>query len=141
MQNIGQNWIWIVLIVAFVAFHLFGHRRNRHGSLGGGDHSHGGIEGLGGFGHDNHGHAGHGDEMQSGLGSQAVEAAIDPVGGSTISTAGAVTSVYQGKAYYFASKENRDRFEAAPQDFAAKALGVPIERENMDRPRHRHGGC
>ena len=141
MQIIGQNWIWIVLIVAFVGFHLFGHGRHRHG-FGGGGHSHGGIEGLGGLGHGSHGHAGHGDDAQSGPGSPQVDVAIDPVGGSAISTAGAITSVYQGKAYYFASKENRDRFEAAPQDFAGKAQGAPMEsEENVERGRHRHGGC
>lgn len=144
MQNIGQNWIWIVLIIAFVAFHLFGHGRHRHGGSADGGHGHGGVDGFGGFGHDGHGHHGQDDRDQSPRdpGSQPVEAAIDPISGSAIPTAGAITSVYQGKAYYFASKENRDRFEAAPQDFAGKAQGVPMEHgENMDRRRHRHGGC
>lgn len=57
-------------------------------------------------------------------------------------TAQALTTVYQGKIYYFASKENRDRFEAAPQEYAQKAAGLPLRSDEAatERPRRR-GGC
>ena len=152
MQSIDQNWIWIVVAIAILAF-FFLQRGRRHGGFSGG-HGHGGRArlggfehgGFGGFGHDGLGHYGHrhrgnGDGAQS-ASAPPVEAAIDPVSGSAIPTAGAITSVYQGKAYFFASKENRDRFEAAPQDFAGKVQGLPIrDSENIDEPRHRHHGC
>jgi len=156
MQGIDQNWIWIVVAIAILAF-FFLQRGRRHGGFGGGHghgglggfgggHGHGGLGGLGGFdpgGHGRHGHAERDEEgRERARSSQPVEAAIDPVSGSAIATAGAVTSIYQGKAYYFASKENRDRFEAAPEDFAGKAQGVPITSgEEIARPRHRRHGC
>ena len=132
MQYIGQNWIWIVVIAAFVAFHLFGHGRHGHGGSGGGSHRHGSAEGLGGVGHGGQGHGGHGpgDEARSSSSSRA-DVVIDPVSGSAVATTGAITSIYQGNAYYFASKENRDRFEAAPQDFARKVQGDPIEANGL----------
>ncbi|WP_447954044.1 YHS domain-containing protein [Sphingopyxis chilensis] len=146
MQDIGQSWIWIVIAVGILAFFFLRRGRRSHGGFGDGGHGHGGLEGLGGFGHGGHGHHGdHGrdDEDRTHPASQqSVEAAIDPVSGSAIPTAGAITSIYQGKAYYFASKENRDRFEAAPLDFAGKVQGVPIGGgESAERPRRRHHGC
>lgn len=53
------------------------------------------------------------------------EAAVDPVSGETVRTGQALTSLYEGKVYYFASKENRERFEAAPQQYAHKASDHP----------------
>jgi len=72
----------------------------------------------------------------------APEAAIDPVGGEAVRTGEALTSVYQGKIYYFATKDNRDRFEAAPQEHARTAAGHPVRSAEApyERPRRR-GGC
>lgn len=142
MQGISQNWIWIVAAIAILAFFFLrrgGHGDGERGGLGGFEHG-----GMGGFGHDGlgHGHHQRNDDDRRHASAPRLEAAIDPVSGSAIPTAGAITSVYQGKAYYFASKENRDRFEAAPGDFAGKAEGVPIAAgEDAERPRHRHHGC
>jgi len=154
MQALGQNWIWIAIAVAVLAFFYLRRGRRGHGGFGAGGHGHGGLEGLGGLGHGGFGgmgHGGHGDhgdhrgddeDRTRPVSQPPVEAAIDPVSGSAISTAGAITSIYQGQAYYFASKENRDRFEAAPQDFAGKVQGVPIGGgERAERPRRRRRGC
>lgn len=143
MQDISQTWIWIVIVVAILAFFFLRRGRRSHGGFGDGGLGHGGF---GGFGHGGHGHHGYHDrddeDRTRPASQQPIEAAIDPVSGSAIATAGAITSVYQGNAYYFASKENRDRFEAAPQDFAGKVQGVPIGGgESAERPRRRHHGC
>lgn len=42
MEWLQQNWFWVVVFVAFVAMHLFGH--GGHGGRGG----HGGHGGCGG---------------------------------------------------------------------------------------------
>jgi len=51
--------------------------------------------------------------------------------------------LYQEKIYYFASKENRERFEAAPQEYAPKVAGHPVRSAEpaYERPRRRSGGC
>ena len=46
--------------------------------------------------------------------------AIDPVCGMTVATSGAKSSIHRGKAYYFCSADCRDKFEAAPQQFAGE---------------------
>jgi len=48
----------------------------------------------------------------------------------------------EGRIYYFSSKENRDRFEAAPREYARNAAGYPVRPADAqeDRPRRR-GGC
>lgn len=126
-----QNWIWILIAVAILAF-FFLRRGRRPGGFGSGHGPHG-----------DHG----GQDRAEGAGtlpasSQRIDAAIDPVSGSAIPTAGAITSVYQGKAYYFASRENRERFEATPQDYAAKVQGVPITgSDSAERPRRGRRGC
>ena len=51
---------------------------------------------------------------------------------ASVDPATAVSTVYHGVPVYFESRENRDRFEAAPGDF-------PIT-PAMSRL-HRHGGC
>ena len=53
-------------------------------------------------------------------------AAINPIGGETVRTVEALSSGYQGMIYYFASKENRDRFAAAPHEHAHNATGHPV---------------
>jgi len=145
MQNL--NWTSILIGVAILAFFIL---HLRHGGFGhGGSRGPGelGDLGRGGFGGSGHGHHGghdraHGSGQRNRSELSQPEAAIDPVSGAAIPTAGAITSVYQGVAYYFASKENRDRFEAAPGDYAGKTQGVPPgDSDSAERQRHRHGGC
>lgn len=100
---------------------------------------------LGGMGHG--GHEGHADANDAGRPPEnrpatVPEAAIDPVSGEAVATARALTSVYQGSIYYFASKETRDRFEAAPQEYAQKASGHAVASpEPGYQPPRRRRGC
>ena len=131
MDNL--NWTWILIAVAILAFFFLrrGHGGFGHGSGGGFGHGHHG-------GHDRSGH----DRDQNRPPPTPPEAGIDPVSGAAIPTAGAITSVHQGMTYFFASKENRDRFESAPEDYAGKTQGVTAgDSESAERPHHRHGGC
>ena len=97
MAWLGQNWIYILLIIGVI----FMMRRGCMGcGLGGGRHR-----------HDGHGESEHHPESVSNT---------DPVNGQVVGPQTAVTSVYQGRTYYFASRENRDRFEATPQQYATK---------------------
>lgn len=138
MTWISQNWIWIVVGIA-LAWFLMRRGMGVHGGHMGGDGA-GGL--LGGMGHGGHGESRGSEPPQATPGVNAPEAAVDPVGGQAIRTANAVTSVYQGRIYYFASKENRDRFEAAPQDYASKAAGHPVQSPERAEPRtRRRGGC
>lgn len=150
MNWLAQNWVWVLVGVAIVWFAFRGGRGGHssgHGGLGGllGGLGHGGHGGLlGGMGHGGHGagHGDHGGQPDTRPAGSAPEAAVDPVGGEAVRTAQALTSVYEGKIYYFASKENRDRFEAAPQEYAGKAAGHPVRPAEAayERPRRR-GGC
>jgi YHS domain-containing protein len=135
MNWLSQNWIWVLLGVGIV-WHFA--RGGMHG-MGG----HGGLIGSG------YGHAGGsgdtGDAAQqpdARASGNVPEAAIDPVTGEAVRTVQAVTSIYQAKIYFFASKENRERFEAAPQEYAPKATGYSMQApaREEDRPRRR-GGC
>jgi YHS domain-containing protein len=146
MNWLAQNWVWVVLGVGIAWFVLRGGHGGLLGGLGHGGH--GGFGGpLGGLGHGGHGglaggHGGYDDQPEARAGASAPEAAIDPVGGEAVRTAQALTTVYQGKIYYFASKENRDRFEAAPQEYAHKAAGHPVRApEAVDERPRRRGGC
>ena len=131
MHGLTQNWSWILIVSAVVAVFVFLQRGRRRG------------------GSDFDGNPGHRhqrdleDADRRGVPwprQQLPDSVVDPVSGATVRTAGAITSVYEGRAYYFASKENRDRFEAAPQDFANKVQGIPMT-GNAERPHRRHHGC
>lgn len=139
MDWLSQNWIWILLGIAIAWFAM---RRGFGGVHGGhmGGHGAGGL--LGGMGHGEHGGGYDSEPRQPETSGQMPEAAIDAVSGEAVRTEHAVTSIYQGKIYYFASKENRDRFESAPQDYAHKAAGHPVHSAERTeyRPRRR-GGC
>lgn len=130
MSWLTQNWVWVVIGVAIAWFAL----RGGLGRLGGHAGGHGGGT-LGGMGH-----GGHGGETAERPPANAPEAAVDPVSGEAVRTAHAVTSIHEGKVYYFASRENRERFEAAPHEYAHKAAGHPIRPAAAERPRRR-GGC
>lgn len=149
MDWLSQNWLWVLLAIGAAFYFLrggFGRHSGGHGGGLGGHGGHGGGVGglLGGMGHGGHagggGHGGYGEQPDSVAAANAPEAAVDPVGGEAVRTAQALTSLYQGKIYYFASKENRDRFEAAPQEYAQKAAGHAVRSTEAphDRPRR---GC
>lgn len=97
MAWLGQNWIYILLVIGMIFM-------MRRGGMGCGP-------GVG-----KHHHGGHGESVPQ----AESESSIDPVSGQAVDMQTAVTSVYQGKTYYFATRENRDHFEAAPEQYAAK---------------------
>lgn len=115
MEWLTQNWIWLLLLVGFV----FLMRRGGMGcGMGGGSHHHGG--------HDTHDESGNRPE------STGVQTTIDPVSGQPVDRLAAITTVYRGRTYYFATRENRESFLAAPERY----LGHE-EHEH----RHRRHGC
>jgi YHS domain-containing protein len=80
--------------------------------------------------------------------SSASGLAIDPVSRKDVSIAGALTSVYGGRIYYFETPESRQRFEASPQQYAREELGRPLaaapsesEPRESETRRRRRGGC
>lgn len=108
MQWLAQNWMWIVFAIGILLL-------MRRGSMG---------CGMGG-----HGHA-HGDsrhEEQHHVDSRFK----DPVSGEKVNPETAVNAMYQGRVYYFTSRENREKFEASPAQYAASAAGH----------HHRRHGC
>lgn len=119
MEWLTQNWI---LVAAAVGLFLLMRRGGMGcGHAGGGHH-------RGGTGHDSH-HDGHGNGPAAG----PVEQPIDPVSGKPVDLSRAVTAMYRDMPVYFESRENRDRFEAAPEQF-------PIAQTSPPR-RRRHRGC
>jgi YHS domain-containing protein len=134
MNWLLQNWIWVALAIGAALF--FSGAMRGHAGHGAG------LGGLaGGMGHGGH-DIGHGADRGDPPAAGGPQAAVDPVGGAAVRTSGALTSVYQGRIYYFSSRENRDRFEAAPQEYAHNAVGYPMRsaESDSDRPRRR-GGC
>lgn len=127
MNSLGESWIWIVLAIGIAWFFFRGARGGLLGSLGG---------------HGSH-HGTHDAQPQSAMPANPPDAAVDAVSGEAVRTAQALSSVYQGNIYYFASKENRERFEATPQEYARKVAGHPVApaQPAYERPHRRHGGC
>lgn len=122
MGLMSLNWLWIAIAIA-VVFYFFdgilvqntgGHRTDSRNLPDGPP--------LGGHAS----RAEHGVQTASGSNANAPDAAIDPVGGEPLSTARALTSLHQGRVYYFSNKENRDRFEASPEEYAAKVAGYAL---------------
>lgn len=145
MNWLSQNWLWLLLgLGMLVVLTRGGHHRRR----GWGHHGGTGYAQTGDFDHGDHG-GGSSVPDHSQHSSQAA-LAIDPVTRKDVSTATALTSIYQGRIYYFESAENRQRFEAAPEQFAREGLGRPVgptgpaqgpgEYRDDRRPRRR-GGC
>lgn len=117
MEWLTQNWINLLLLVGVLLFVRFG--------------------GMGcGFGgrrvHPEH-RLGRqeGRDMPGGS-----TPAIDPISQRPVDPTTAVATVYQRRAYYFESRENRDRFEAAPDRYAAAPKG-----DDEGARHHHHGGC
>lgn len=138
MEFLSQNSTWIIFALVVIA--MFFMHRGGHGGHGG----HGGFGGFGLGGGGGHGGGGHGgrDEGTTDTAPAAQEAAIDPVSGAAVRTAGAPTAFYQGRLYHFASRENRNRFEAAPSEFAGKAAGAVLENSQpRQSQRHKGHGC
>ena len=103
MQWLQQNWAFLALGVGVL--YLF---MRRGGGMG---------CGMGGGGHDGLSH-GHGSAGPSGSGlGRSTAQAIDPVSGRHVDPSTAVSTVYRGAPVYFESRENRDRFEALPEQF------------------------
>ena len=115
MQWLAQNWLWILLVVGF----FFMMRRGGCG-MGGGMKSHG-----------QHG----GDTQHGNEENKSAASAIDPANKATLDTAIALTSVYRGKIYYFASAENRAIFEAKPEQYAGP------DQPDMQQHKSHHHGC
>lgn len=74
------------------------------------------------------------------------QTAFDPVSRRAVPLGGTpISAVYQGRAYYFESRENRDTFESSPDKYlgGSPVGGQPIgaDRAPADRPRRRRGGC
>lgn len=119
MSWLSQNWIWIVLGVGVIFF------MTRMGGCGMGRsmrHNHGSGQ----------------DVPPSDTGSSP-RMALDPVSKRPIVGGTSISSVYRDRAYYFETRENREAFEAAPEQYLAgtTAMGPTID---DDRPRrHRHG--
>ena len=141
MNWLSQNWIWVALAIGVALYFFGGVLRGRASAHGGGF---AGLPEKAGHG----GHAGEGgrdtyiEQRDPGFAANAHEAAVDPVGGEAVRTPNALTSLFEGRIYYFSSGENRDRFEAAPQEYAHNAAGYPVRSADSpeDRPRRR-GGC
>mgnify|MGYP002639934770 CR=1 FL=1 len=66
------------------------------------------------------GHSQHGKQADGGEEPRWVppDADTDPVCGKTVKTANAKPSVFDGHVYYFCSRECREVFEAAPEQYA-----------------------
>lgn len=102
MAWLEQNWISVLLVIG-VIFMM------RRGGMGCGS------------GASKHHHS----DNSGGVAPPQSESNIDPVDGNAVDPKTALTSVYQGSTYYFASRENRDRFEASPEQFAVKSKDKP----------------
>lgn len=118
MQWLSQNWIWIILVIGVILL-------MRRGGMG---------RGMGhGHSHGNDGHARQDRESNSPR-TDPDTRPKDPVNGEIVNPETALNSMYQGRVYYFASRENRDTFEASPAQYASRAG----ERDEAHR-HHRHG--
>jgi len=114
MDWLSQNWIWLVFAVGI----LFMMRRSGMGC------------GMG------HGHSGHGGSTEGHKPGEPPATTRDPVSSEALDSAAALTSVYRGRIYRFASRQNRDRFEAEPERYAAGAASADTDQQHAV---HGHG--
>lgn len=132
MDWLAQNWIWIA--VAIGGFFLFTR-------MGVGGCGMGGC-GMGGSTGNSRGSGSNGDSAGHGAGREAV---FDPVNRHALPASAAISSVYQGRAYYFESRENRGAFESDPDKYLAgsSAVGQAIASKDAsaDRPWRQAGCC
>jgi len=100
--------IWAVIIFLMMRFgcgaHVMGHGHGKAKHGGGGQEGRGEAEGM-----------------------RWIPPAkdVDPVCGKTVSTNGAKPSVYEGSVYYFCSRECREIFEAAPEQYVGSYAKRP----------------
>lgn len=132
MEWLSQNWIWIAFAIG--GFFLL----NRMGIGGCGM----GRMGVGGSTGDSHGSGRDGSSAERGADSGT---AFDPVSRHALPADGAISAVYQGRAYYFESRENRDAFESDAEKYIAVApvagQAIGAKAASSDQPRQRHGCC
>lgn len=126
MEWLSQNWLWIVLAIG--GFFLL----TRMGGMGGC-----------GIGHSRR-RDDDGRETVPPAAGNHPGTLFDPVSRHAF-VAGNMpfSTVYDGRAYYFESRENRDSFEADPGKYVrgSATAGEVIEADReTDRPRRR-GGC
>lgn len=114
MTWLNENWLPLLIGGVLLFFMLRGR----------------GTMGCGMGGHGTHGSARTDSQRE---GDHASGQMIDPVSREAVPADGAVSSVYRGRIYRFASRENRDRFEAAPERFATP--------QHVDGGQRRHRGC
>ncbi len=128
MDWLAQNWTWVLIGIA--ALWMF-----RRAGLGGCGHGmHGDPSGSSGQAGGHPGHSGRTHAVAAGT-------AIDPVSGAPVQISEAVGAIHRGQAYYFASRENRDRFEADPARYARAASGPVGTAGGAGEPPRRHGCC
>ncbi len=139
MGLMSMSWLWIAIAIG-VAFYFF---RRSSGAKTGGPRTdlRNLLDGPPNGGHDSDdGSARDGVQQASGLNAHAPDAAIDPVSGEPLATARALTSLHQGRVYYFANRENRERFEASPEKYAGKVAGHAVPGSDAQHEQqHRHG--
>lgn len=140
MNWLAQNWYWAVLAIGLVGCWLLwsGRRRtdawghpNHHMLAGSTEFDHDGLS----SGREQRGPPGYQPSPADGPG-----AAFDQVSGMAVKVSDAVTSVYQGRTFYFASRENRDRFEQAPERYVrgGRRLAASPQQSVLAHQRHRH---
>ncbi|MBX3646337.1 MAG: YHS domain-containing protein [Rhodocyclaceae bacterium] len=105
MEWLNQNWMLLVFGIGI----FFLMRRGGMGCGHGGSHH-----------SNNAGHANHNTDHGSSDRTRSHEQAIDPVNGRMVDPGHAIASVHDGMPIYFESRENRDRFEAAPEQFTTE---------------------
>ena len=127
MDWLAQNWTWIALAAG--GFFLM---TRMGGGLGGG---------CCGMGNSMGQSQGSGNSPAAGPG-VGPTTAFDPVNGHPLAAAGAISTVYQGRAYYFESRENRDTFESDPKKYlAGSPAGGQIIGSDGNSPSQRRHGC
>ncbi len=118
MRWLTQNWLWIVFAIGIVFL-------MRRGGLGCGiGHSRSNAKK---------------DQSNSQKETQAPDSerhsrSKDPVNGEVVNPETAVNAMYQGRVYYFVSRENREAFETSPEQYASRQGG-----QNNGHQHHRHG--
>ena len=137
MNWLVQNWYWAVLAVGLVGYWLIWSGRRRADAL---SHTQHGM--LAGSTHLEHGALSSGEEERGQSGYQPARAdipgaAFDLVSGMAVKISDAVTSVYQGRVFYFASRENRDRFEQAPERYVPGGGSISASPQQA-APAHQH---
>ncbi len=68
----------------------------------------------------------------------APERAVDPVCGEAVRPAKAKSSIYKGEVYYFCTRDCREIFEAAPQQYDSDNRSLPLKELEQANVRHGH---